>query len=666
MNLKTLKRLDKKKLTILSVIGLELVAIFGLTVYQYFRYLPPPDINVNTTMTFYDTNGDIFLERTYPKDQSWISLDDISPHVINGFIATEDKDFYHHFGFDFSRIASAVVTNLMHGDKVQGASTITQQYARNLFDDFDKTWSRKIREAFYTVRLELNYNKDTLLEGYLNTINFGHGNYGIEDAALYYFNKHAKDLTLAEASILVGIPKGPSYYSPIKNYENATNRQLVVLNSMQSEGYISASEYDEALSTSLVIIGESPQSNQNEAPYFIDAILAEVDSLLGDTASTYRHLEIYTTYDRSVQAAVNTAVEKTVKADGVQSAVIVMDPQTGYVKALSGGVDYEKSQYNRALYSERQIGSMMKPILYYAALEYGLNPSTTFTSEPTTIYYNQGQDTYTPGNYAHAYPNSEISMANAVAVSDNIYAIKLHDFLGYSVLADMCERLGISTTIELLPSSILGTAAINIMELTEAYAVFANQGESVERKFITKIIDGNDYHVYVDEQVQSQQLLNPSKTFVLNEMLTGMFNLEQSNHLAPTAQSITAKTTRKYAGKTGTTNYDSWISAYNKDLITTVWTGHDEGQTLDGVDVHQYAKDIWVSVMETALKNTDDGWYEQPDDVVPVLVDPISGALATNQCQRSVVLYYEATNQPTKACSAHQSLIEPDHIQLDN
>ena len=177
------------------------------------------------------------MQKTYPKDQHWVSLNEISPYVIEGFIATEDRSFYNHFGFDPLRIGKAIINNLSTGTRSQGASTITQQYARNLYLSFEKTWERKIKEAFYTIRLELSYDKDTILEGYLNTINFGHGNYGIEDASLYYFGKHASELTLAEASILVGIPKGPSYYSPISHPDNSEKRQKVVLNSMLTENY---------------------------------------------------------------------------------------------------------------------------------------------------------------------------------------------------------------------------------------------------------------------------------------------------------------------------------------------------------------------------------------------------------------------------------------------
>ena len=434
----------KSKYTqVTAVICLELIAIMCLTVYQYFKYLPAPDINVNTTITFYDSKGEVFLEKTYPKDQHWVSLDEISPYVINGFIATEDRNFYDHFGFDPLRMAKAVITNLTTGTRAQGASTITQQYARNLYLSFEKTWSRKIKEAFYTIRLELGYDKDTILEGYLNTINFGHGNYGIEDASLYYFGKHANELSLAEASILVGIPKGPTYYSPIKNPENSSNRQKIVLKSMLDENYISVEDYEHALKSDPVVIGEIPGDVDYEAPYYVDAVLAEVDHLLDGQTSSYRNLNIYTTLDQEIQSQVNKSIVQNVKDLDVQTAVIVMEPSTGYVKALSGGNNYEESQYNRALYSERQIGSLMKPFLYYAALEYGFNPSTTFMNEPTTFTYNGGKDSYTPNNYNSSYAYKSIPMANALAVSDNIYAVKTHTFLGLDVLPKTTKRFSI-------------------------------------------------------------------------------------------------------------------------------------------------------------------------------------------------------------------------------
>lgn len=650
-----------------TIICVELVAILCLTVYQYFKYLPAPDINVNTAITFYDADGEVFLEKTYPKDQHWVSLNEISPYVINGFIATEDRNFYDHFGFDPLRIAKALVTNITSGTRSQGASTITQQYARNLYLSFEKTWSRKIKEAFYTLRLELSYDKDTILEGYLNTINFGHGNYGIEDASLYYFGKHASELTLAEASVLVGIPKGPSYYSPISHPENSAKRQKIVLNSMLVENYINQEEYDEAMNTETVVIGEYPEDIDYDAPYYVDAVLTEVDKLLVGQTSSYRNLNIYTTLDRDIQTYVNEAIQENVTDQEVQTAVIVIEPSTGYVKALSGGNDYETSQYNRALYSERQIGSLMKPFLYYEALEYGFNPSTTFMNEPTTFPYNDGKDTYTPNNYSNAYAYSNIPMANALAVSDNIYAVKTHTFLGLNVLPETTKRFGITADIPELPSAALGVEPVNIMEMAEAYSVFANNGKSVERKFITQITDDRGFLVYSDKPTEGEQILDPTKTYVMNEMMTGMFNMQQNNHLSVTGLSIIPNLTHQYAGKSGSTNTDSWMIGYTPELVTTVWTGYDQGRTLDGVEVNRYAKNIWSQVMENSLKESGSQWFETPKDVVAVKVDPTTGYLASENCQKKVTLYYEITNVPSTACIGHHhesALV--DHEELSN
>lgn len=647
------KFFKSKYLVVTLVMGLEFVAILGLTVYQYFKYMPAPDINVNTTITFYDADGEVFLERTYPKDQHWVSLDEISPYVIEGFIATEDRNFYHHFGFDPLRIGKALITNIMTGTRAQGASTITQQYARNLFSDFDKTWERKIKEAFYALRLEIAYDKKTILEGYLNTINFGHGNYGIEDASLYYFGKHASELTLAEASVLVGIPKGPSYYSPISNYENSMARKKIVLKSMLTENYITQEEYDQALNTEAIVIGETPEGLDYDAPYYVDAVLAEVDRLLEGDMMSYRNLNIYTTLDRDIQNNVTQAITETMEDEEVQTAVIVIEPSTGYVKALSGGRDYTTSQFNRALYSQRQIGSMMKPFLYYAALEYGFSPSTTFMNEPTSFKYNDGESTYTPSNYSGAYAYDSISMANAIAVSDNIYAVKTHMFLGLNVLPEITKRFGIEEEIPEIPSAVLGVTPINIMEMAEAYSIFANNGRSVERKFITQMTDSRGFLIYSDKPSEGEQVLNETKTYIMNEMMTGMFEIKQNNHLSVTGLSIIPELTHRYAGKSGTTNTDSWMIGYTPELLTTVWTGYDQGKTLDGVEVNRYAKQIWASVMENSLKDTGSTWFKTPQNIVSVSVDPVSGALASDHCEKTITLYYEKDNVPNLPCTSH-------------
>lgn len=623
-----------------------IIVFLGVATLATLKLLPAPDINVNTSITFYDIEGEAFLQESLPMRQQWISLEETSPHVINGFIATEDRHFYNHFGFDIPGIMRSVFVNLSTGSRIQGASTITQQYARNLFLSFERTWQRKIKEAFYAIRLELNYDKDTILEGYINTINFGHGNYGIEDAAHFYFGKSSRDLTLAEASILIGIPKGPSIYSPLMDFERSSSRQNLVLDSMLRENFITSDEHAEALQTQLVITGETPKS-EDDAPYFIEAVLQELDEILDEKQMNDGHLHIHTTLDRQIQTHINEAIEQTILGDEVQTAVIVLEPETGHVLGLSGGTDFRSSQYNRALYSQRQVGSLMKPFLYYAALEFGFNPSTSFISRETNFVYNNGAATYSPNNFSNQYPsesNNNISMANALAVSDNIYAVKTHTFLGMSVLPNIVSRLGITAEIPEIPSAALGVSSINIMEMAEAYAVFANNGHSVNHRFITQIENHQGTLIYESPAAKNELILDSTQTYIFNEMMTGMFELRHNHHLAATGLSIIPNLTNRYAGKSGSTDTDSWMIGYTPDLVTTVWTGYDEGRFLSGVEINRYAQTIWCHVMENSL-GSEATWFEAPDHVIPVSIDPLSGYLATEN-SRKITLFFEETNLP--------------------
>jgi len=607
--------------------------------------MPAPDITVNTMVVFYDINGEPFLEEMVPNRRKFVELENISQYVIDGFIATEDRNFWEHNGFYYPSIIRSVIANIRAGDSVQGGSTITQQYARNLMVDFERSVERKLREAAYTIRLEESYDKERILEGYLNTINFGHGIYGIQDAANFYFGMDVGDLSLAQASILVGIPKGPAYYSPINNYDNARERQLIVLSAMVETEKITESEKEHALKKNLHIIGRRPV-DEGINYYFIDAVLREVEALLDEDLAAHDYLRVFTTLDPEIQEVVNASVTANVADNSdLQSVVIVMEPETGNVLALSGGSDYGTSQFNRALFSERQVGSLMKPILYIAALEHGFNPSTAFISRPTTFVYNNGEQSYTPGNYMDQYAFEEISMANALAISDNIFAVKTHDFLGMDVLPTMASRFGITAKIDEIPSAALGVSNVNMMEMTEAYAIFANEGREVEHRFVTQIKNADE--MLVDNRrvnVDNDQIVGMTYTFILNEMMTGMFNLVNNNHLAATGLSIIPQLSHRYAGKTGTTDTDSWMIGYTPDLITTVWIGYDDNVKLTENSV--ISKLIWADVMEGALDNRGSRWFREPGDVVAVPVDARNGLPVDQESPRKVNLYFQQGNEP--------------------
>lgn len=631
----------KKLINILIVVIIVLTIIYG-SVYLIARITPKLSIKSANKYTFYDINNNPYNQN----EDNWVKLEDISENLKNATIAIEDKNFYTHQGFDFLRIIKALYINAINGKTLQGASTITQQYAKNLFLTFDKTWNRKIDEAWLTLRLETHYSKDEILEGYLNTINYG-GIFGIEDASEYYFNKSAKDLTLAEASMLAGIPKSPSNYSPLVDLDAAKKRQKLILNAMVKNNFITEAESLEAYNTELTYIGKMNDNDVSSIMYYQDAVLSELKSIKSIPSSFLETggLKIYTYLDINAQSILDESIKKnTTKNKEIQVASVVMDPNNGRIIALAGGRDYATSQYNRAINSKRQVGSTMKPFLYYAALENGFTPTTTFTSEKTVFTFAENK-TYSPSNFGDLYGDKPITMAAAIAYSDNIYAVKTHLFLGEETLVDMARRVGIDADLEPIPSLALGSKEINIIEMTQGYASFANEGYKVEPHLISRVEDNDGNILYQADEVK-ENVLNKSIVYVLNEMLANTYSSDLIDYNYPTMVNYAARMTKKYAIKTGTTVSDRLIFGYNKDLIVGVWTGYDDNRETPTADI-AISRTIWLEIIEGCLKNKEDNWYTMPNNVVGVLVDPISGELATNNSKNKKIIYYIKGTEPT-------------------
>ncbi len=633
----------KSKKWLFIILGFILLFVFiYFGIYLYAKMQPKLPITGANGYHLYDINENIYTASSNKN----VSLDDISDYLINATISTEDKNFYKHQGFDYLRILKAMFVNIKSGENLQGASTITQQFAKNLFLEFDKTWDRKIKEAWITIRLEAHYSKDDILEGYLNTINYG-GIFGIENASKYYFNKRAKDLNLAEASILAGIPKNPSRYSPLIDEENAKSRQKIILDSMVKNGYITESQADEAYNTKLNYEKSENSDNLKMMMYYQDAVLDELKSIKTIPSSFLDTggLKIYTNLDLGAQKALEDSANKNITNDEIQMAGVIMDPKTGKVLALSGGRDYNKSQYNRATMAKRQVGSTIKPFLYYSALENGFTPSTTFTSEKTTFSFS-GNKTYTPKNYNDEYANGPISLAAAISYSDNIYAVKTHLFLGDEALPDILRRVGINEKLNTLPSLALGAEEINMMDMMAAYGALANEGYKVKPYFISKVTDmeGNILYEY---KPNLENVLNKNTVYILNELLTTTYASEFKDYNVPTCLSIAPKMTHKYAIKSGTTNTDNLIFGYNKDLVVGIWTGYDDNKEVSSKDSSNL-KNTWVDIMEKCLegKTDEETWYETPSNVVGVAIDPISGKVASDG-SKAKILYYIKGTEPT-------------------
>lgn len=638
-------KIFKKLLKFLFFVFLILF-ILGFSIYGYSRVSSKLEIKNANNISLYDKNGNLFFMGN--GTSQWINLDDISKYLIDATISTEDKNFYNHFGFDFLRILKASWINITSGKTKQGASTISQQYVKNLFLDFDKTWERKWNELWLTLNIEMHYSKDEILEGYLNTINYGHGMYGIENASQFYFNKSASDLTLAEASLLVGIPKSPSNYSPIVNFDLAKSRQKMVLSGMVKNGYISEEEMNEAYNEELNIIGKKNSINLSTLMYYQDAVLNELESIDNIPTSFLDTggLKIYTSLDLDVQTILEEKItDNLADNETIQVNAIMMDPNTGGIIALVGGRDYSLSQYNRSLSSKRQVGSIMKPILYYSALENGFTSSTCFTSEETTFTFSNNQN-YSPRNANEVYGNKPISLAAAIAYSDNVYAVKTHIFLGEDNLVNMAQRLGITSSMAEVPSLALGTSEMNIIELTSAYATFANEGYKITPHLIERVEDNNGNVLYEVDDVK-ESILNPSLVYILNNLLTSTYDPTFIDYNYPTVLSIASKLSKKYSIKSGTTATDSWTVGYNPQVITSVWVGYDDSSNISSSD-YMYTKNIWAETMEGYLKDKEDIWYDMPNNVVGVVVDPISGLPADNSSTKKKVLYYLKGTEPSE------------------
>ena len=643
-----------KKLGKLFGIVIIVLLLTYISIYVVAKLMPKLPINSANSFYLFDKNNELF---TVGNQKDWISLDEISPYVIDATLSVEDKNFYKHQGFDFLRIIKALYVNFTSGKTKQGASTITQQYAKNLFLDFDKTWSRKIDEAWLTVRLESHYSKDKILEGYLNTINYG-GVFGIENASKYYFNKSAKDLTLAKASILAGIPKDPTHYSPISNELAAKERQKMILTLMEKNGYITSEQKNKAEKKELTYIGSDNDQSLSTLMYYQDAVIKELKSIKTIPSSFLKTggLKIYTNLDPDIQKNMENSMNEDLKENpDLEVASVVMEPKTGKILATTGGRDYKKSQYNRATSAKRQVGSSIKPFLYYEALENGFTPSTTFKSEKTTFTF-QSNTTYSPENYNSNYPNKQISMAAALAYSDNIYAVKTHLFLGEDSLVNIAKRVGIQEKLKPIPSLALGTNEINLLDMMEGYNTLASGGDKIKPYFIRKVTD-KDGNVLYSYKVKKENVLNRSIVFILNEMLTSSYAQEFIDYNFPTCINIAPKITKKYAIKTGTTNTDHLIFGYNQELLMGIWAGYDNNKESDVKDGN-LIKNMWVDTMEASLKDLKgNGWYEIPNNVVGVLVDPISGKPANESTKKKKMLYYLKGSEPFEESKELDDLI---------
>ncbi|MFC5529072.1 transglycosylase domain-containing protein [Cohnella yongneupensis] len=638
----------RRRLGWLTLFSLLLLSGCGFYMLRYGA-LPAGAIMQSTQII--DSEGVVLASVQGGVNRQIVKLADISPWLVKATVAIEDRRFYEHAGVDLHGLARAAWVDMRHMSKQQGASTLTQQLARNLYLSHERTWTRKIKEAWYAARLEQTYSKDEILELYLNQIYYGHGAYGAEAAAKLYFNKPAKQLSIAESALLAGIPKGPRYYSPHLHPEESKARRQQVLEALLETRQITAQQAEKSAAKPLGIRA-LPEEQVSAAPYFADYVKKIAIEKLGIDERLINEggLRIYTTLDARVQRQAEAAVKQGLPAgeSELQAALIAIDPRNGYIKAMVGGRNYRRNQYNRVFASSRQPGSSFKPIMYATALEqHAITAATRFRSEPTLFYFDGNRQIYRPSNYNNRYFNGEIGLRQAIAASDNIFAVNTIMQVGPEQVIGMARKLGIHSPLNAVPSLALGTFPVSPFEMASAYSVFAGQGRKAEPIAITRILDAKGRVIY-EAHPSTTEVLSPALAYVTTHLLESVFDRGGTGHR------VSSLLKRPVAGKSGTTDSDAWFVGYTPELTTAVWVGYDRGRPITSTEAHRAAP-IFAHFTEAALADVPPSSFPMPEGVVSATFDPATSLLAAPECpaEWTTEVFLSGT-EPTETCALHQ------------
>ncbi|GBF84997.1 penicillin-binding protein 1A [Aphanothece sacrum FPU3] len=589
----------------MALLGSSIIAggLVGLAIS--FRNLP--DVRILTTYAptetsyIYDIKGRLLSRLHDEANREVVPLDRISPELKRAVMAIEDSHFYLHHGINPNSIGRAMWVNWKSKGVVEGASTLTMQLVKNIFLSSERTVSRKIAEAVLAIRVEQVFEKDQIMEMYLNNIYWGHNNYGVQTAAQSYFNKPASKLNLAESAMMAGLIQAPETYSPFNNYQTAKERQKLVLGRMTEIGWITPQQADAAYKQPLGM-GKPTSWSGSKQPYVTDTVMQELNKHFGKEATLKGGMRVQTSVDYYVQEKAQDIVQQSyrrlrgrgVYAKELQLALVSVDPRTHFIKAIVGGVDYEKSQLNRVTQSHRQPGSSFKPFVYYTAFASGkFTPDSVVNDSP--VSFRDGSGLYTPKNYGGGYSGA-MSIRTALIKSSNVPAVVVGRKVGIDRVIEVARRIGIKSPLQAVTSLPLGAGDVTPLEMATAYATFASNGWYNDPTIIVQVTDSRG-NMLLDNTPKPQLVLDPWATASLTSVLQGVINegTGRAAHLG-----------RPAAGKTGTTDSERnvWFVGYVPQLATAVWIGDDGNRVLGkGVTGGGYVAPIWREFMEQALKN---------------------------------------------------------------
>lgn len=591
----------------------------------------------------------ILLSELYSERRDPVPLAVIPDYLKKALVTTEDRKFYQHSGVDLKGITRAVVKDIKARQFVEGASTITQQLAKTLFLTPKKDLLRKIKEAILAFQLERRYTKDEILELYLNQVYFGSGAYGVESAARIFFGKPVNQLDLAECALVAGMPKSPSRYSPLVNRALALKRRNTVLKQMHDTGVISDSEYQTAVNEELLTAGGS--KNPAKAPYFVEYIKIFLEEELGVSILYKDGLSVYTTLDFELQQAAEKAVanglaelqnrmkNQNLNHQEPQAALIALDVKTGGILAMVGGIDFNRSAFNRAVSARRQPGSAFKPIVYALAVEKGYSQNMMILDAPIVFKSGKDGDAWKPQNFSKRF-KGEMTMRHALAISQNIPAVRLAENLGLESVVSFAHLLGIESHLSPYLSLALGTSEVTLLELVSSYAVFANKGERAEPISVTEIVDRQDRAIW-KAKTSKRIVMSRAGAAITTNMLEGVI----INGTGRKARLIK----HPIAGKTGTTNNykDALFIGFSPGIAVGVWVGQDLGDSLGQKETGaKAALPIWIDFMSAALDNTPHQYFDIPDDVIQTRINPETGKPASDGSPNAVNALFVKGTEP--------------------
>jgi penicillin-binding protein 1A len=616
----------------------------------------------NLSTAVYDDKGNL-VSQLYAEQRTMVKLADVPVNLQNAIIAKEDPSFYQHGGFDLKGIIRAAFNNALHGKVVEGGSTITQQLARNLFLNRERSITRKIKELLLALQIEKYYTKQEILELYCNQVYFGNSAYGVEAAARTYFGKHVNELTLPECAMLAALPQAPSQFNPYNFPEIARDKRNLVLDKMAKKDFVTDEEKTMAESSPI----ELNRLEVKNAPYFVEYVRQQLESTYGNTVIYKGGLKVYTTLDSALQDKAQELFNKHIKNmqqkiesftgkkfdEPLQGSMIAMNPHTGEIKLMIGGIDYSASEFNRAVQAKRQTGSAFKPVIYTAAIENGFRVSDVIIDSPV-VFQNVNGTQWKPENFSGKFSGPMI-LLNALTHSVNVVTVKLLSQIGVMTAKKYARKLGITSPLASDLTLGLGSSSVSLLELTTAFCTIANGGMQVQPLSMLNVKDSGG-KLLEQHSPQITEAIAPTTAYIMTYMMENVINngtgkpIRDMGFVGPCA------------GKTGTTNdsTDAWFIGFTPDIVVGIWVGFDDktpmGKNATGGVI---AAPLWAQFMMDTIGQSRQE-FAVPDTIVFKKICTKSGKLATQHCPVAVDAPFIQGTEPTQQCTIHSG------VQINN